>query len=264
MSLVSFKSLSPRQREILYSDIYHLFFSTAEADYVAARLLWHNYLPRAFCWAAAQAIEKYVKCSLLLNGYNVKKVGHDFTSVFEKVKLYANKLIPQNIEIPKIIIDEFKKEFSGSIVETQPESWAACLKRFQENGSPDGRYNESPMDVGPFEIQKLDQIVFYLRRVCIDLSSREIGQQNLDALLRDLLWRPELDLQPHPLSQDLNAAKCFKNRNFAFFTEPENFEPRFLIAHTIGSWEPYRNDVDAKVARTYLNNNAKLSWNKSI
>jgi len=48
--------------------IYESFVVPGDQDYLMSRLLAQKGLPREFYWAAAQAIEKYLKAFLLING----------------------------------------------------------------------------------------------------------------------------------------------------------------------------------------------------
>ena len=53
------------------------FRDIADGDYVAARMACRAGLVTQFLWAGQQAIEKYLKCILLLNRIEAKKVRHD-------------------------------------------------------------------------------------------------------------------------------------------------------------------------------------------
>ena len=69
--------------------IYESFVIPGDQDYLTARLLAQKGLERAFYWAAAQSIEKYLKAFLLLNGFSdgrKKKIigGHSIKALFGK------------------------------------------------------------------------------------------------------------------------------------------------------------------------------------
>lgn len=55
------------------------FRDIGDADYVAARMASRAGLVTPFLWAAQQAIEKYLKCILLLNRIPAKNIRHDLT-----------------------------------------------------------------------------------------------------------------------------------------------------------------------------------------
>lgn len=64
--------------------IYESFVVTADQDYLTARLLAKSGLYRAFYWAAAQTIEKYLKAFLLLRGESVRNGTHDVEALYTK------------------------------------------------------------------------------------------------------------------------------------------------------------------------------------
>jgi HEPN domain-containing protein len=67
------------------------FRDTADGDYIAARLSYRAGLTMQYLWSSQQAIEKYLKCILLLNRIKATKVRHDLEA--------ALKLIEPNIHL---------------------------------------------------------------------------------------------------------------------------------------------------------------------
>lgn len=70
------------------------FRDTADGDYIAARLAYRAQLIPQFLWASLQAVEKYLKCVLVLNRVRAPK-GHDLAEilkVFEKNKKFELRL----------------------------------------------------------------------------------------------------------------------------------------------------------------------------
>ena len=61
------------------------FRDVADADYVAARLACRAGLVTQFLWASQQAVEKYLKCILLLHRIPAIHVGHDLERALSKV-----------------------------------------------------------------------------------------------------------------------------------------------------------------------------------
>jgi HEPN domain-containing protein len=53
------------------------FRDIADGDYIAARMACRAFLLPQFLWASQQALEKYLKCILLLHRIDGKKVRHD-------------------------------------------------------------------------------------------------------------------------------------------------------------------------------------------
>lgn len=70
------------------------FRDTADGDYIAARLAYRAQLIPQFLWSSLQAIEKYLKCVLVLNRVRAPK-GHDLAEIlkaFEKNKKFEMHL----------------------------------------------------------------------------------------------------------------------------------------------------------------------------
>ena len=59
------------------------FRDMADRDYLTARLACRSDLIPQFLWSSHQAIEKYLKCILLLNRIRGKTVGHDLTKALK-------------------------------------------------------------------------------------------------------------------------------------------------------------------------------------
>ena len=58
-----------------------MFVDPGDENYVMARIAYHGGLYQDFFWNAAQATEKYLKASLLLNGETlIKNNGHNNTN----------------------------------------------------------------------------------------------------------------------------------------------------------------------------------------
>jgi HEPN domain-containing protein len=62
------------------------FRDMADRDYLAARLACRADLMPQFLWSAQQAIEKYLKCILLLNRVPARDVRHDINKAMELTK----------------------------------------------------------------------------------------------------------------------------------------------------------------------------------
>lgn len=58
------------------------FRETADGDYIAARLAYRAQLVPQFLWLSLQAIEKYLKCVLVLNRIRAPR-GHDLSAILE-------------------------------------------------------------------------------------------------------------------------------------------------------------------------------------
>jgi hypothetical protein len=61
------------------------FRDIADADYIAARMTYRASLITQHLWASQQAIEKYLKCILLLNRICATDVKHDLGACLSKI-----------------------------------------------------------------------------------------------------------------------------------------------------------------------------------
>jgi hypothetical protein len=61
------------------------FRNIADGDYIAARMACRAVLLPQFLWGSQQAIEKYLKCILLLNRIPARKVFHDLAAALREV-----------------------------------------------------------------------------------------------------------------------------------------------------------------------------------
>jgi HEPN domain-containing protein len=116
------------------------FRDTADGDYIAARMAFRAKLIRQALWASEQAIEKYLKCILLLRRIEANKPSHSPVKLLKRLET----------QFPLALSDEVR-EFIGYI----------------EIFGPD-RYFTYPYVTDGLEIIKLDWTVWQLRRYCIN------------------------------------------------------------------------------------------------
>ena len=140
-----------------------IFIDSADEDYLFARFAWHVGAKNQFAWSAAQALEKYIKCGLLLNGSQAK-FGHSFSSGFRNLLTIAYDLLPTSIIRPEAlqIPPGFEYEF--------PEDSSSAIERFDLNGHAYQRYRQLGIELRAFDLHKLDKLCFSIRRVCVPLS----------------------------------------------------------------------------------------------
>lgn len=62
------------------------FRDTADGDYISARTAMRNRLYYPFLWSASQAIEKYLKCILVLNQASSKNLGHNLGKCISRLE----------------------------------------------------------------------------------------------------------------------------------------------------------------------------------
>lgn len=116
------------------------FRDTADFDYITARMAYRSRLIQPFLWSSLQVLEKYLKCILVLNRVNAKKLGHDIGQALKRV----------NDELP------FQLNLRDQTLE--------FIKHIDTYGR--FRYLETPFYVLPYEIFRLDWAVWDIRRYC--------------------------------------------------------------------------------------------------
>ena len=153
---------STKQIGVLKNNIVtKLFVDAADQDYVLARMAYHKGLFTSFFWAAGQAIEKYLKASLLLNGHTSKNYGHDLEKSYKEVCGFAEDFLPAKLTQP---------------IQMGHENWheetpLGFLQRIEQFICPDNRYNIFGYVAHYEDLCHLDQLIFALRRVSYALDA---------------------------------------------------------------------------------------------
>lgn len=140
--------------------IYESFVVPADQDYLMSRLLAQKGLPRGFYWAAAQAIEKYLKAFLLMNGEGVKGFNaHPLKKLFDAASKIDTSLadldiLPhQSIQV-EANVSHLLKKFTIS----------DFINDLERHGSADNRYNAFGVDYNTGHLCAMDSLSFQLRR----------------------------------------------------------------------------------------------------
>jgi len=120
------------------------FRDVGDLDYLAARMAYRAKLVPQFLWSGLQAIEKYLKCILLLNRIPARNVRHDLATGLELIEHHA----------------PFKLRLS--------ETSQKLIKHLDTYGR--FRYLETPFYVMGLEIVQLDMAVWEIRRYCTVLN----------------------------------------------------------------------------------------------
>ena len=165
------------------SFVQRTFFETADDNYIVARWCYINKLPADFHWLAVHAIEKFIKAALLLNGKSAKKGAHNVCVLFEKLRGGWPALLPDVLTVP----DEHRR---GRPDETP----AKFLKRLYANGNEHNRYALLGYAHYPRDLFLVDQIVFAVRRLCLNLEGLVFPQ------------KPELGTHAEQLAKDATFA----------------------------------------------------------
>jgi HEPN domain-containing protein len=122
------------------------FRDTGDGDYIAARLAFRYRLVSQFLWSALQAIEKYMKCVLLLNRIDGRKVRHDLSVALDKI--------------------ERAKKFELRLSKATRE-FIEYLDTYGRH-----RYFETPYHIYGRELVYLDLAVWEVRRYCTVIDYR--------------------------------------------------------------------------------------------
>lgn len=195
------------------------FRDTADGDYIVARLAYRARLIPQFLWSSLQAIEKYLKCILVLNRIPAPR-GHDLSKILE--------VLESNIEF-KIRLSERTRDF---------------LRYLDTYGRH--RYFETPYYTMGCEVFELDYSVWEIRRYArvmdqklkisesetvelldLELEANEKAEQRPRHLFRIMFGRLEkiIDSKDHPSREPLLWQNAFfgkKNRKTV--TLPTNME----------------------------------------
>lgn len=113
------------------------FRDTGDGDYIAARLAYRSQLIPQFLWSSLQAIEKYLKCVLVLNRICAPK-GHNLAEILE--------------------VFEKNKKFELRLTEAT-RKFLSYLDTYGQY-----RYYETPYFTKGFELISLDRAVWEVRR----------------------------------------------------------------------------------------------------
>ena len=135
----------------------------ADRDYVVARACFRLGLDQHFLWLAHQALEKYLKATLLYSRIDSRRLGHDLRKSLEAVQTIPD--LP--IDVPADIV-----EYLGYL-----DDEGQC------------RYFEFPYVVIPYALGKLDRSVWTLRRYCKQLRTYDGNDADKAAYLQEQIER---------------------------------------------------------------------------
>ncbi len=148
---------------------YRFFKDPADEDYLVARFAWFEGFPRQFFWSASQAIEKYIKCSLFVNGCSAKFKHNWYSKFAAKKDLACSSLrfLPKDFSQ----LANFDKLPPAVDLEKQ-ETTDAFLKRISDSGHPGVRYDEiGSLQTNFLDLRKLDFVCVWLWAIC-DLDAK--------------------------------------------------------------------------------------------
>jgi hypothetical protein len=144
------------------------FRDTGDTDYIAARLAMRSRLAGPFLWSAEQAVEKYLKCILMLNRRKTNDLGHKIAAALERI----------NTTLPfAIVLNKGEQKVFDHLAE-----W---------NGD---RYLITSFIVFDIEVLQLDRLVWKLRQYCCPLDVMHYADAPSEKVLLDNITRLEVRL----------------------------------------------------------------------
>jgi len=145
------------------------FRDVGDGDYIAARLALRAGLASQFLWSGLQALEKYLKCILLLGRVDARKVGHRISTALQMAneKLELGILLPEN-----------ERKIFQHIAESEGD-----------------RYLVSSLHIFEHELSDFDSLVWRLRQYCVPLDIKHYNDPPSKALRREKVASIELALQ---------------------------------------------------------------------
>lgn len=136
----------PYPMHILVNDFaLRSFRETADKDYITARMAYRARLIQSYRWSALHCLEKYVKCILLLNRVDTRKLGHTVLPGIGRINQRG----------------KFEIELTTGTLK--------FIKNLEESGADD-RYYLLSYDIEPLDIAQFDRAVWELRMYCRTLD----------------------------------------------------------------------------------------------
>ncbi|MQY42863.1 HEPN domain-containing protein [Epibacterium sp. SM1969] len=204
-----------------------IFVRAADDDYLAARAMLELGLFRHFAWNACQTIEKYSKCSLLINSNAKISFTHDVKDLVSRLREHTHDLIPESFNIPEEIISERFREVHLVSQDGPNETVENYLQRLNIHGSTDTRYRQVPLRFLPLDLVKFDILSFMLRRVCIPLNATNSnGTTYLEVLRRDRNFDASTEfafLRQKKSLYDAKRSEILSKNNFKLNSDNFNF-----------------------------------------
>ena len=143
--------------------VYRSFRDVADQDYITARSAHRMGLYIPFLWLASQAVEKYLKAILIFNGRSVVNYKHDVLRLYQALGT----------------INDIKFDFPNEL-----EDFMKYLSLYGQD-----RYFEHSVHLNGYELFRLDQAVWFIRRYCRMLRWRENSGDNTVPSLAENLRR---------------------------------------------------------------------------
>jgi len=207
------------------------FREIADGDYIAARMSFRALLVPQFLWQSLQAMEKYLKCILVLNRIRAPK-SHDLSELieaFEKAKKFEVRLTPET------------RKFL---------TYLDTFGRF--------RYYETPYYTLGDELFRLDKAVWEIRRYArvINYRIRTLDGKDIDLLPY------ELKTNKHAETRAPQEFSIIGGYLESILAKREHPSRQFLIWHNISFGSGRRKTVRHR--RISASGNSPLSLHPEI
>ena len=157
------------------------FRDTGDTDYIAARLAMRARLGEPFLWSGQQAVEKYLKCILMLNRHATGKLGHNLRLALNRV----DELLPFEINLSD---DE------------------EAIFKHLDNWSAD-RYLLNSYVLRERHVLQLDKLVWKLRQYCRPLDVRHYADPPCPTVLLENACRVKAGMSGSPKDGYLQGGK---------------------------------------------------------
>jgi hypothetical protein len=191
-----------------------MFVETADGNYILARSAYFLRLPFDFYWLGLQALEKYYKAMLLMNGLSGRGCGHDLVKLHKRARQLAGGLLKTKFVRPRA---------QGLTWSNEPvDGYVARLNRF---GSSHNRYATYGYWILDDDLFKLDQLVWQVRRCCrpFHLEMPNAGGKPIKTNIKNVLRRNkrEWKVSPWPLEELIDGPEDDSRRStFLLFNLP--------------------------------------------
>lgn len=206
------------------------FRDTGDGDYIAARMANRAGLASQFLWSAEQAIEKYLKCILMLNRVSTLKIGHDISEALKLIETelpFSISLTTSQMEVFNQIADWAADRYLiGSIELRGDELWLfdSIVWRLRQYAQPLDviHYSDEPSKNVLIENISKIEAGFYGNRKAGFLSGGYLERILADKQNRaraPLVWKNFcFSLKERRI---LSMSKRFQGINSPFWTNPE-------------------------------------------
>ena len=204
--------------------ILRMFRDAADEDFLFARIAARRAMHHQFAWSSQQAIEKYLKTVVLINGGQIDTKHTGLVDLYDKCLEIAGNLLPL------VLCPPAKENFCHNSTRSPYfETTSSYLTRVENAGSAHNRYRSFSVEVYFCDLHKLDQLVFFLRRISrpLDLQLDEFGSTVRDHLNlhRDIQLDPAMAFE-NPMRGHNNEVTSidFHWNNWSFSSPQEDTE----------------------------------------